>query len=492
MRFPPEVVSLIVDQVRRCTREDRLRDGHDRVCGPVNSATLRCSLVCREWAGVGIPLLYFPHLQVEWSAFSGEGLVRALQASPQYLPLIRRVDCRYQGLEELGDRWVKRGIARGDEELRLKWVGVAEKVGVDAGDREAFEDWAQLELRARWASMVAGHDPETIWTASDTGIASGSAAFWAFLSLLVRLRHLSLANFVHGPILPDGETNPITPHLRRVLSNLKIVEILGEPLKFRRSVIGRLEDDLLLATPKLETLSLSDVVTPMWRDPTGPPQLPLLRHLSIRILTPTIFDLIKNSGAPLETLVYRQRFETFREPTPALTTLLRVHSVTLHTLELPTRRPLDLNGPWPQSNLNAGPNRTAWDPRPLEVTLLETLRTSSIRHFSIGEPLTYQIISFLPATLETVNFRIRTREPDVLDLLILALLGEKKIGKLPLLVKVAYEQPDESRETPMRGVGENFVVGPPTTVSLAQEAVRTKGRIEFAAKSNVVLDANPF
>ena len=43
MRFPPEIVSLIVQQVRLTIEDERLSEGITRVGGPVNASTFDCA-----------------------------------------------------------------------------------------------------------------------------------------------------------------------------------------------------------------------------------------------------------------------------------------------------------------------------------------------------------------------------------------------------------------------------------------------------------------
>ncbi|KAL8278550.1 hypothetical protein RQP46_009042 [Phenoliferia psychrophenolica] len=226
MRFPPEVVSLIVEQVRLTIRSEREAIGHTRIGSAVSASTLACALVSREWADASIPHLYFPNLELDFSFENYQSLVVALERNAWCLPLVRRVEARLLDGEEAESQWVARRCDARNDELRAQWVAMGE--GLDGEDAlEAYWQWSEGEMRDEWTVAVDEASPETLWCTTFQGVEDQCAAFYALLGLFTNLEHLGVTDFPHGPSRPLALAASPTD---AVLGNLKSLAIIGRPV----------------------------------------------------------------------------------------------------------------------------------------------------------------------------------------------------------------------------------------------------------------------
>ncbi|KAL8278549.1 hypothetical protein RQP46_009041 [Phenoliferia psychrophenolica] len=199
----------------------------------------------------------------------------------------------------------------------------------------------------------------------------------------------------------------------------------------------------------------------------------------------------------LETLIFRNSLDASREPAAALAAALHSQP-SLHTLELPTRRPLDIFGPWPDENgpprtsgSQPGPhwrardqsNRRTWDDEPFDPLVLVGLLSSSLQTFISNEPLSLELVQSLPPTLETLEYRVRTREPDDLDEMTDWVLTRQ----MPKLRKVVYQASKETWSRFGPGVHQEFSTTAPHR-GVDEEQRRADARVARAAGAGIVLE----
>ncbi|KAL8278561.1 hypothetical protein RQP46_009053 [Phenoliferia psychrophenolica] len=488
MRFPPEVISLIVEQIRLSIRSDSELANDARVIGAVNASTLACALVSREWADATIPHLLFPHLHFNHSPSTFHSLLAALAKNAWCLPLVRRVDARQVDCEEWALR--RRDGLKG-EDLRIRWRDKRRGNEVEATVNRSLEG----EVREEWRMAIAEELPETPWSTTLKEIETQSGALYALIGHFPTLEHLGVTDFHQGPSPSLGLAPSPTD---AVLANLKSLAILDQPLTSHPLYnTCKHWEQLLSATPSIETLVLPGSDSPDWTDRHNPPQLPLLRHLTTHSLTQPILDLLFYSSAKLDTLIFRNSLDGIRGPGAALAAVLQSHP-SLRTLELPSRRPIDTQDPYRKfeglplrSGRLIGVRRRArdlsdrWsgdDDDPIDPLLLHALLASSLRHIIINDPVTLDLVHHLPPTLETLEYRIRTREPDDLDEMVDWIVQ----AKLPVLRKVVNRGMEGSWRTFGPGSDKSFAQVPHGGVE--EEQRRADARVAKAASVGIVLE----
>lgn len=483
MRFPPEIVSLIVQQVRLTIEDERLSEGITRVGGPVNASTFDCALVCLEWAAAALPHLYYPHLQVEWSYRTGKNLAEALERNARYLPLVTRVDARYQDLDEVGELFIARIIDG--------WSAEHDREPISESVREQMEQEAQQE----WELAVEAAAPESLWAATPEGLVEGSRAFWDLLSEFPRLRQLGVRDFPHGPAFVDATASASAGATRDVLAAITTLAILGSSVK-----IGTLGSNIWEHSSRAHRGSQrsrcphlgNDESPTMWLHRRNPPQLPVLTHLTIHDLCPPVFDILRfghpNGPLALTTFIYRRDDLFLLRPDPPVVIAHLLRSLAyLDTVELPTRTPLPIYGPLPEEKRTSFGSRSAWDVQPFDTEYLDALRTTSLRHFVIGEPLTPELILNLPPTLESLEYRVRSRVLDELDAMVDGLVALKSSGRVSGLELVREEEDDVSRRTGLPlGAYESLREVPAEGED--EERRRTTARIAKAASAGITLE----
>ncbi|KAL8278551.1 hypothetical protein RQP46_009043 [Phenoliferia psychrophenolica] len=390
MRFPPEVVSLIVEQVRLAIRSDREAIGHPRIGGAVSAATLACALVSRDWADGSIPHLYFPNLEFDFSYANYQSLIVALERNAWCLPLVRRVEARLLDADEAESQWVARRCEAREAELRSEWETMSEWLKLRL---KPYDQWLEDEVREDWMIAEDEGSPETLWCTTEQGVEDECAAFYALLGLFPNLEHLGVTGFPHGPSRPLALAASPTD---AVLANLKSLAILDQPI-LKNSVDNttKLWEQLLSATPALELLHLPGL---NWRAED-------------------------------------------------------------------------------QSN------RKTWDDGPFDRRIFVALRNSSLRHFIINEPPSRKLVQSLPPTLETLEYRIRTREPDDLDTMTDWVLKRQ----MPKLRRIAYQTSKETWTRYGPGMAQEVSATAPQG-GVDEEQRRADARVARAASVGIVLE----
>ncbi|KAL8286737.1 hypothetical protein RQP46_004265 [Phenoliferia psychrophenolica] len=261
--YPPEIIAIIVGflgDVPLITSESCALDEYR------NDTLLQAALIGHSWAIPAISLLY-SDLRLPWVASKGLVLLAALEARPENLERIRRVEVSMPTRDELSDDILasEGGDLVDMEELRREWDGVhpQEDDATDDDDddnEEAFEDWSyDLVTVAAIARVDAG--PDAPWVSGSSRRREGCRAFWHLVGSLPRLEHLAVQGIGFDVPVRDK------PALVKVLQGLKSFAIVASTDQPKPPPLAALRDAtnirrLWASSQTLEPFDLTSNPTP--------------------------------------------------------------------------------------------------------------------------------------------------------------------------------------------------------------------------------------